>query len=122
MELPVILSKEYYKNKETSGRPLLNKLQQKLKQEEGKETCNLDLGLLTNESNLRRNKLVLEDVLRQRSNTEWLMSATTKINEAVNTYNRESKSVKKVVEMQLPSTSERNLRQASTLGNAQMAL
>ena len=99
MELPIILSKQYYKTKETSGRPLLSRLQQRIRQEEGHEICNLDMKLMTNESNLRRNKLVLEDVMRQRSDTEWLMSATTKINQAVNSYKNQQCSVKKVVEL-----------------------
>jgi hypothetical protein len=96
-ELPVILNRNHFKSKEPFGRPLLTRLMQKIKTEKGHEVGNLDLGNLANESNLRRNRLVLEDVMRQRSNTEWLMSATTKINQAVNHYERDSKPIKQVV-------------------------
>jgi hypothetical protein len=97
-ELPVILSKNHYRSKEPTGRPLLTRLMQKSKKEKGSNELDaVNLGQLSNESNLRRNRLVLEDVMRQRSNTEWLMHATTKINQAVNHYERDSKPVKQVV-------------------------
>ncbi len=73
-ELPIILGKELYKSKEQIERPFLARLQQKTKNESEK-LC-IDLEKLNKESKTRRNKLILEDVMKRRDYTKWLDSTS----------------------------------------------
>jgi hypothetical protein len=71
VELPVILGKEYFEQRESIHRPILTRLMRKIKHEGG-NNLNLSLKDLQSESNIRRNRLVLEDVLCRREKQTWL--------------------------------------------------
>jgi hypothetical protein len=82
-DLPAIMSRSYYQNKEQIARPMLQRLaQQKMAQNGGNRTqINVDYQVLEKDSNIRRNHLVLEDVVRQREREQWLEYTSAEIHD-----------------------------------------
>ena len=60
---------------------MLNRLMQKIKSDDGVNLADLNLHKMSNDSNIRRNHLVLEDVLRQRCGKQWEMDTATKMHQ-----------------------------------------
>jgi len=61
---------------------MLARMMQKDKSRSDSSTLSLNLGALTSESTIRRNKLVLEDVIKRRSHKEFMDDTATKIYQA----------------------------------------
>jgi hypothetical protein len=61
-----------YKSKEKISRPLLTRIIQKRQKDYGSSDILINIDNLNKDSNIRRNHLVLEDIVRLREKEAWL--------------------------------------------------
>jgi hypothetical protein len=75
--MPTVMRDTIHKPEDGLARPLLTSLIEKRKRDGMK--LNLSMDGLMKDSNLRRNQLVLENVLRAREKESWLQEASIKL-------------------------------------------
>ena len=78
-QLPTIFKDSLHKPQESLARPLLTSLIEVRKRDGLK--LNVSVDGLRKDSNLRRNQLVLENVLRMREKETWLLEASIKLHD-----------------------------------------
>ena len=69
--MPHILNKAYYERKEIIVRPLLTNLIKK-RHLEGSQKLELDHSEISRASTLRKNKVLLEEIVRERQHENWI--------------------------------------------------
>lgn len=80
--LPLILKKQVMSQRGSMiNRPILSRiLQKRSRLSEGKPLTE-SMDALTKDSNLRRNRLVLEEIVRRREKNSWMDQTTTMVHE-----------------------------------------